>query len=90
MVLRYAGAVTLIPGLFLTTVQSKHCQAAASLGEVGVVLVTASAGIIFCSRVFAIWNNNKYVIAIVGTLYLFMVGSWVRLLRIWLSTAFLI
>ena len=78
MVLRYAGVFALIPGLFFTSVQNQHCQVAASLGEVGVVLVTASAGLIFSTRVFAIWNYNKFVVGIVGTLYLFMVSCWVR------------
>jgi len=77
MILRYAGVFALVPGLFFTSVQNQHCQVAASLGEVGVILVTASAGIIFCSRVFAIWGYDKFVVAVVGTLYFFMVSCWI-------------
>jgi len=78
MVLRYSGVFALVPGLFFTSLQNQHCQVAASLGETGVVLVTASAGIIFAYRVFAIWRYNKIVIAVISVLYLFMVSCWVQ------------
>lgn len=78
MVLRYSGVFALVPGLFFTSLQNRHCQVAASLGEAGVVLVTSSAGVIFSYRVFAIWRYNKIVIAVIAILYLFMVGCWVR------------
>ena len=78
MVLRYSGLLANIPSLFFTSLQNRHCQVAASLSQVGVVLVTGSAGIIFSYRVFAIWSYNKIVVAVTSILYLFMVCCWVR------------
>ncbi|PPQ91963.1 hypothetical protein CVT25_004437 [Psilocybe cyanescens] len=77
MVLRYAGILALFPGLFFTSVQNQHCQATASISQVGVILVTGSAGIIFAYRVFAIWRFNKLVVGGVTFLWLFMVSSWI-------------
>lgn len=77
MILRYSGVFALVPGLFFTSLQNQHCQVAASLGEVGVVLVTGSAGIIFAYRVFAIWRYSKPVVILVSVLYVFMVVCWV-------------
>ena len=78
MVLRYSAVLAFIPSLFFTSLQSGHCQLAASLSQAGAVLVTGSAGIIFAYRVFAIWRHNKFVVALVATLYLLMVSCWVR------------
>lgn len=77
VILRYAGILALLPGLWFTSVQSDHCQLAASLSQAGVVLVTACSGIIFCYRIAAIWHNNRLVYGIVGTLYLGMIGCWI-------------
>ncbi|KAH9487378.1 hypothetical protein JR316_0001453 [Psilocybe cubensis] len=77
MVLRYSGVFALVPGLFFTSLQNQHCQVAASLGEVGVVLVTGSAGLIFAYRVFAIWRYNKTVMVLVSVLYVFNVACWI-------------
>lgn len=71
--------IALIPSLFFTSLQSQHCQAAASLSEAGVVLVTASAGIIFAYRVFSIWNFHKGVCVSVSILYLMTIACWVRI-----------
>jgi len=78
MVLRYSGLIAMVPGLFFTSLQNRHCQFTASLSQGGVVLVTASSGIIFSYRVFAIWRYNKIVMAVTSILYLFMVCCWVR------------
>ena len=78
MVLRYSGLLAMVPGLFFTSLQNRHCQLTASLSQGGVVLVTASSGVIFSYRVFAIWRYNKIVVAVISILYLFMVCCWVR------------
>lgn len=77
IVLRYAGILALLPGLWFTSVQTQHCQFAASISQAGVVIVTASAGIIFWYRVYAIWGGDRIVSAVVGFFYCAMVGSWV-------------
>jgi hypothetical protein len=74
---RYSGLLSAFPGLFFTAVQSNHCKVAVGLSQAGVVLVMASAGIIFGYRVSAIWNGNRIVQAIVAFFYLYMVSSWV-------------
>ena len=49
------------------------------MAQVGFNLVTASAGILFAYRVFAMWNRHRVVYAVVGFFYFVMVGCWVRL-----------
>ncbi|KAH9487382.1 hypothetical protein JR316_0001457 [Psilocybe cubensis] len=77
MVLRYAGILALFPGLFFTSIQNDHCQVTASVSQVGVILVTGSAGVIFAYRVFAIWRFNKFVVGGVSFLWVFTVASWI-------------
>ena len=66
-----------MPSLFFTSIQAKNCQLAVVFSQVGVVLVVASSGIIFCYRVVTIWNGSKYVYAVVSVFYLGMLGCWV-------------
>lgn len=75
-VLRYSGILATLPSLFFTSIQSDHCQAAVVISQVGVVLVVGASGIIFCYRVIAIWNGSKVIYAVVGVMYLAMLGCW--------------
>ncbi|KAG5730172.1 hypothetical protein E4T56_gene11711 [Termitomyces sp. T112] len=77
IILRYSSLLALIPGLWFTSLQNQHCQVAASLGEVGVVLVLGSSGVIFCYRVFSIWKFRKVVIILVSLMYIVMLGCWI-------------
>lgn len=77
IILRYSGILATLPSLFFTSVQSQHCQLAVTLSQVGVVLVVGASGVIFCYRVFAIWNGNKIIYAFVGFMYCAMLSCWV-------------
>lgn len=77
VILRYSGLLATFPALFFTSLQSGHCQFAASISQAGAVLVVISSGAIFCYRVFAIWSGNNIVKGIVGIFYLIMVASWI-------------
>ncbi|KAG5643502.1 hypothetical protein DXG03_000743 [Asterophora parasitica] len=77
VILRYSGILATLPSLFFTSIQSQHCQVAVVTSQVGVVLVVASSGGIFCYRVFAIWNGSKIVKAAVSFMFLVMLGCWI-------------
>lgn len=77
ILLRYSGILATLPSLFFSAVQSQHCQAAVITSQVGAVLVVASSGIIFCYRIFAIWNSNKLVQGLVTFMFLVMMACWV-------------
>ncbi|EIN08724.1 hypothetical protein PUNSTDRAFT_143460 [Punctularia strigosozonata HHB-11173 SS5] len=77
IVLRYSAFVSTLSALFFTSIQSDHCQTAVIASQTGVVLVVASAGIIFCSRVAAIYANSKPIIALLVFLWGCMVACWV-------------
>lgn len=85
VILRYSGIIATFPSLFFTSVQSQHCQVAVVVSQVGVVLVVASSGIIFCYRIFAIWNGVRAVQFGVTFMFLVMMSCWVNgiLLVIW-------
>ena len=55
-------------------------MAAVIISQLGVILVVAASGIIFCYRVLAIWSGNKIVFAFVSVVYLGMLACWVRTL----------
>jgi hypothetical protein len=76
VILRYSGILATLPSLFFTSVPSQHCQLAASLSQVGAVLVTLSSAAIFSARVNAIWNN-RIVLTIVCIMYAILAGSWI-------------
>ncbi|KAF9446749.1 hypothetical protein P691DRAFT_776625 [Macrolepiota fuliginosa MF-IS2] len=77
VVLRYSGILATLPSLFFTATQSKFCQEAVSVSQVGAVLVVASSGAIFWYRVKALWNGSIVISAISGFFYLAMVGCWI-------------
>ncbi|KAG6856820.1 hypothetical protein H0H87_000292 [Tephrocybe sp. NHM501043] len=77
VILRYSGILASLPSLFFTSIQSQYCQVAVVTSQVGVVLVVASSGIIFCYRVFAIWNGVRIVQAAVVFMFLVMMGCWI-------------
>lgn len=77
LILRYSGILASVPSLFFTSVQSRHCQVAVVAGQVGVILAVASSGMIFCYRVFAIWNGVRIVTGLVSVMYLIMLGCWI-------------
>ena len=78
IILRYSGILATLPALFFTSVQSQHCQFAASISQAGVVLAVGASGVIFSYRVFAIWSGNKIVYALVSFMFLLMIACWVR------------
>ncbi|KAF5385015.1 hypothetical protein D9615_001025 [Tricholomella constricta] len=77
IILRYSGILATLPSLFFTSIQSQHCQAAVVTSQVGAVLVVLSSGVIFCYRVFAIWNGSRIVQAAVSFMFLAMITCWV-------------
>jgi len=77
IVLRYAGLLAFLPALWFTAIPSTNCPVVGNLSQAGVVLVTASAGLIFSHRVVAIWHGNKEIIGLVGFFYVLMVGCWI-------------
>ncbi|KAF8528597.1 hypothetical protein JB92DRAFT_2697292 [Gautieria morchelliformis] len=76
VLLRYSGILAMFPSLFLASIQNKHCHAAVMSSQVGGVLVVASSGVIFSFRVFSMWSGNRAVYAVVGFMYVSMVGCW--------------
>jgi hypothetical protein len=77
IVLRYAGLLAFLPALWFTAIPSTNCSVVGNLSQAGVVLVTASAGLIFSYRAVAIWHGNREVIGVVGFFYALMVGCWI-------------
>jgi hypothetical protein len=68
----------MVPSLWFTSLQTQFCQFTVSMTEFGLVLVTASSGILFANRVVAIWGGSKAIALLVGGLYLYTVACWVR------------
>jgi len=74
VLLRYSGILATLPALFLTFIQNKYCQAVVLSSQVGIVLVVASSGLIFVFRLTAMWGGHKAIYAVVGMMYVVMVG----------------
>jgi hypothetical protein len=51
------------------------------VSQIGAILTVASAGLIFCYRVLALWPGNMIVGTIVPVLWVGLVTAWVRQLR---------
>ena len=79
LTLRYGAFVATISALFFTCIPTNYCTAVGIIGQVGLDLVTASAGMLFAFRVFTMWDRHRVVYVVVGLFYFIMVGSWVRL-----------
>ncbi|EIN08715.1 hypothetical protein PUNSTDRAFT_143453 [Punctularia strigosozonata HHB-11173 SS5] len=77
IILRYSAFVATFSALWFTSLQTQFCEVAVIASQVGVVLVVASSGIIFCNRVVAIWGNSKIIIALVTVIYLGMLACWI-------------
>ncbi|KAF7371250.1 hypothetical protein MSAN_00760800 [Mycena sanguinolenta] len=77
IVLRYSAFIATFPALFFTALQSQHCQVAVITSQVGAVLVVGCSGIIFCSRVVAIYNNSKVIIGVLALLWVGMMACWI-------------
>jgi len=75
--LRYFALLATLPSLFFTCLQTQHCQVAVITSSVGAVLVVGCAGIIFCSRVVAMYNNSKFIIGAVALLWSCMMACWI-------------
>jgi hypothetical protein len=77
IVLRYAGLLAFLPSLWFSAIPATNCPLVGNLSQAGVVLVTASAGLIFGYRAVAIWHGNRDVMVLVGIFYVLMVGCWI-------------
>ncbi|KAJ7819687.1 hypothetical protein B0H14DRAFT_3876556 [Mycena olivaceomarginata] len=77
LALRYGGILATLPVLFLSTAENIHCQAAASLTQVGLVLVVTSSGIIFIFRTSLLWSDDWNVRGALSGLMLVVTGGWI-------------
>ncbi|KAJ7866843.1 hypothetical protein B0H14DRAFT_361849 [Mycena olivaceomarginata] len=66
-----------LPVLFLSTAENIHCQAAAFLTQVGLVLVVTSSGIIFIFRTSLLWSDDWNVRGALSGLMLVVTGGWI-------------
>ncbi|KAJ7121931.1 hypothetical protein C8R46DRAFT_928857, partial [Mycena filopes] len=77
--LRYGGILATFPMIFLSAVKSSHCQAAASLSQVGITVIITSSTIVFTFRTSLLWPDNRIVHGALGGLS-FVVGvCWIAL-----------
>lgn len=77
LALRYGGILATLPVLFLSTAENIHCQAAASLTQVGLVLVVTSSGIIFAFRTSLLWSDNWNIRGALSGLVVVVTVCWV-------------
>ncbi|KAJ7094324.1 hypothetical protein C8R44DRAFT_645352 [Mycena epipterygia] len=77
IILRYSAFLATFPALFFTSIQSQHCQTAVIASQVGAVLVAGSSGVIFCSRVVAIYSNSRVIIGALALLWSGMMACWI-------------
>jgi hypothetical protein len=77
LALRYGGILATLPVLFLSTAENIHCQAAASLTQVGLVLVVTSSGIIFAFRTSLWWSDNWNIRGALSGLVVVVTVCWV-------------
>jgi hypothetical protein len=77
LALRYGGILATLPVLFLSATQTNSCQAAASLSQVGVVVVVTSSALIFTCRTRLLWSNNRVLGVALGGMLIIMTGAWV-------------
>lgn len=78
LALRYGGILATLPVVFLSATKTSGCQAAASLSQVGVVLVVTSSATIFGARTYSLWSNSRIVGGLLGGLLAVMTACWVR------------
>jgi len=76
IILRYSVFLSMIPAIWFTALPTQHCQLATAISQGGIVLVTASAGVIFAYRAFALWNFQRWVCICVCGLWVVMVTCW--------------
>ncbi|KAJ7916823.1 hypothetical protein B0H13DRAFT_2269721 [Mycena leptocephala] len=79
LALRYGGILATLPVLFLSATQTNSCQAAASLSQVGVVVVVTSSALIFTCRTRLLWSNNRVLGVALGGMLIIMTGAWIAL-----------
>lgn len=77
VILRYSIFLAFLPPIWLTVIGSQHCDLMAQLSMAGLVLTTASAGLIFFFRVDALFLGALSIRVTVGVLYVFLVGCWI-------------
>ncbi|KAJ7819690.1 hypothetical protein B0H14DRAFT_3736988 [Mycena olivaceomarginata] len=77
LALRYGGILATLPVLFLSTAENIHCQAAASLTQVGLVLVVTSSGIIFAFRTSLLWSDNWNIRGALSGLVVVVTVCWI-------------
>jgi len=65
-----------MPSIWFASLQTQHCKLATAISQTGIVLVTASAGLIFAYRVFALWKFQRWVCICIGSLWIVMVACW--------------
>ncbi|KAF8206836.1 hypothetical protein K438DRAFT_2013892 [Mycena galopus ATCC 62051] len=79
LALRYGGILTTLPMLFLSTVANNHCQAAASISQVGIVLVVAATGTIFTARTSLSWAYHWTIRGGLSGMMFAVTGCWIAL-----------
>ncbi|KAJ7880156.1 hypothetical protein B0H13DRAFT_2199960, partial [Mycena leptocephala] len=79
LALRYGGILATLPVVFLSATKTSGCQAAASLSQVGVVLVVTSSATIFGARTYSLWSNSRIVGGLLGGLLAVMTACWITL-----------
>lgn len=77
IVLRYSVLSASVTGLFFSAIPTSHCVAASAVTWASAILVTITGGMIFCVRVLSLWDCNRWIVLIVGTMYTAMVGCWI-------------
>ncbi|KAJ6506842.1 hypothetical protein C8R45DRAFT_817135 [Mycena sanguinolenta] len=79
LALRYGGILATFPVLFLSAVQTRDCQFAASISELGCILVVTASGIVFAVRTSLLWGDNWTVRSALGGLIFGVSTCWVVL-----------
>ncbi|KAJ7681290.1 hypothetical protein B0H17DRAFT_1205958 [Mycena rosella] len=68
LALRYGAILATLPTLLITVVPTSNCQAAASISQVGNIVVLTCSAIIFTFRTSLLWPKSRLISLVLGAL----------------------